>query len=400
MAPTGKDGRGRRRDVAVIGVGMTRFGELWDRSFRDLMTEAGAKAIDDAGISGDDIDAVYLGSMSAGRFIGQEHIAPLMIDSAGLSDRHIPATRVEAACASGGVAFKEAVTSVAAGVNDIIVVGGVEKMTDISGDDATETLATAADQEWEGFFGANFPGLYAMMARRHMHEYGTTREQMAEVAVKNHANACLNPHAQFKKKLTVEQVLNSTMVAEPLTLMDCSPISDGAAAVVICPLERAHEFTRNKVRVAGIGHATDTLALHNRRDICTMDAVVAASSRAYSQAGIGPCDVDFAEVHDCFTITEILAIEDLGFFKKGQGGNATADGITARDGQIPINVSGGLKGKGHPVGSSGIAQIIELALQLRGDAGKRQVADARYGLAHNVGGSGATAVVSILEGSQ
>jgi len=385
------------REVAIIGVGLTKFGELWDKSFRQLITEAGTKAILDAGIKGSEIDALYVGSMSPGRFVGQEHVGALVADSSGLSVMHIPATRIESACASGGMALRHAYIAVAAGIHDIVIVGGVEKMTDVVGSEATNILAMAADQEWEAFFGVTFPALYAMIARRHMYEYGTTREQLAMVAVKNHENALLNPNAQFHRKITVEDVINSPPVATPLNLLDCSPISDGAAALVLCPLEKAKEYTDKIVKIAGSGQATDSLALHGREDICTFMSTVKASREAYKQAGIQPKDVDVAEVHDCFTIAEILAIEDLGFVKKGEGGKAVEEGLTARDGEIPVNPSGGLKAKGHPVGATGVAQVAEIVLQLRGEAGKRQIPDARIGLAHNIGGSGASCTVHILE---
>jgi len=385
------------RDVAVIGVGLTQFGELWDKSFRQLIAEAGSKAILDSGIDGKDIDAMYIGSMSSGRFIGQEHIGALVADASGFSHDHIPATRVEGACASGGLAVREGYLSIASGMNDVVVVGGIEKMNDVAGTSATETLATAADQEWEAFFGATFPGIYAMIATRHMHQYGTTKEQLAQVAVKNHANGALNPYAQFRRAVSLETVMNATTVAYPLGLLDCSPVSDGAASIILCAAEKAKKFTDKAVKIIASGQASDSLALHGRRDITTLDATVYAAKMAYKQANIEPKDVDFAEVHDCFTIAEICAIEDLGFVKKGEGGKAIDNKITTLDGQIPINTSGGLKSKGHPVGATGVAQMIEVVEQLRGEGGKRQVKDPKIGLAHNIGGSGATCTLHIME---
>lgn len=385
------------REVAVIGIGLTKFGELWEKSFRQLTAEAGSKAIFDSGVTGTDIDAMYVGSMSSGRFVGQEHVGALVADASGFSHLHIPSTRVEGACASGGLAFRQGYLSVASGTNDVVVVGGIEKMHDVGGSSATETLATAADQEWEAFFGATFPGLYAMIAKRHMHEFGTTKEDLARVAVKNHANGSKNPFAQYQKEITVETALNAAPVAEPLGLMDCSPVTDGAAAVVLCAVDRVNEFSGKPVKIIGSGQASDTLSLHGRRSITTLDATVHAGKMAYTQAKITSSDIDLAEVHDCFTIAEICAIEDLGFVTKGEGGKAVERHITTMDGPIPVNTSGGLKSKGHPVGATGIAQIVELCMQLRGDADTRQVNDARIGLAHNVGGSGATCVVHILE---
>ena len=386
------------RDVAIIGIGLTQFGELWDKSFRQLIAEAGAKAILDAGITGKEIDAMYVGSMSSGRFIGQEHIGALVADVSGFSHMHIPSTRVEGACASGGLAVRQGYLSIASGINDIVIVGGIEKMNDVGGVSATETLATAADQEWEAFFGATFPGLYAMIAKRHMHEYGTTKEQLAQVAVKNHSNGALNPNAQFKKPITLEYAMNATIVADPLGLMDCSPVSDGAASIVLCAADIAKKYTNKPIKIIGSGQGSDTLALHARRDICTLDATVHAAKMAYKQAKITPKQINLAEVHDCFTIAEICAIEDLGFVKKGEGGKAVENKITTLDGSLPVNTSGGLKSKGHPVGATGVAQIVEITQQLRGKAEKRQVKNAKIGLTHNVGGSGATCVVHIMEG--
>ena len=385
------------RDVAVIGVGITKFGELWEKSFRQLTAEAGSKAILDAGIEGKEIDALYVGTMSAGRFVGQEHVGALVADTSGFAFEHIPAIRVESACASGGVAVRQGYLSIASGMNDIVVVGGIEKMNDVGGTAATGTLVTAADQEWEAFFGATFPGIYAMMATRHMHEYGTTKEQLAQVAVKNHANGALNPYAQFRREIPLETVMKATTVAYPLGLLDCSPVSDGAASIILCAAEKAKEYTDRPIKIIGSGQASDTLALHARRDICTLDATVHAAKMAYKQANVTTKDIDLAEVHDCFTIAEICAIEDLGFVKKGEGGNAIDNKITTLDGSLPVNTSGGLKAKGHPVGATGVAQIIEIVYQLKGEAEKRQVPDAQIGLAHNVGGSGASCTVHIME---
>lgn len=385
------------REVAVIGVGITKFGELWDKSFRNLISEAGAKAIIDAGISGKEIDALYVGSMSAGRFVGQEHVGALVADWSGFSHMHIPAIRVESACASGGLAVRQGYFSVASGMNDVVVVGGVEKMTDVVGNEATDTLATGLDQEWEAFFGATFPGIYAMIATRHMHKFGTTRKQLAQVAVKNHANGALNPNAQFRRAISIEAVLNAPIAAYPLGMLDCSPVSDGATAVILCAADKAKNYIDKPVKIIGSGQASDTLALHGRKEICTFESTVYAAKMAYKQAKLQPKDIDVAEVHDCFTIAEIIGIEDLGFVKKGEGGKAIDNKITTPDGKIPVNPSGGLKAKGHPVGATGVAQIAEIVTQLRGDADQRQVKNVKIGLAHNVGAGGASCVVHILE---
>jgi acetyl-CoA C-acetyltransferase len=382
------------RDVAVVGVGMIKWGELWDKSLRHLFVEAALKAIDDAVV--DRLDSMYVGCMSSGLFVSQEHIGALFADYLGVCP--IPATRVESACASGGTAFRLGFMEVASGMSDIVLVGGVEKMTDVDGGGATFALASAADQEYEVYNGVTFPGLYAMMARAHMHKYGTTRKQLAQVSVKNHENGSKNPNAQYRMKVTVEQVVNSVMIADPLTILDCSPITDGAAAVILCPVEMAKKISKKPiVRVAGSGQATDTIAVHQRKNIAYLGAAEAAAGQAYKMAGVKPADIDLAEVHDCFTIAEICAIEALGFVDKGKGGPATEAGDTAIGGRIPINTSGGLKSKGHPVGATGVAQICEVTEQLRGESGERQVKGAKRGLTQNMGGTCASSVVHILE---
>lgn len=385
------------RDVAIIGTGITQFGELWEKSFRDLVAEAGVEAILDAGIEGLEIDAMYIGGMSAGRFIGQEHLGSLAIEVAGLEKLHVPATRVEASGASGGVALHQGYLAVASGAYDIVVVGGVEKMTDVVETKATEILSSVADREWEAFFGATYPGLYALMARSHMHLYGTTDIQMAKVAVKNHAHGSLNPKAQFRRKISVETVLNSPIVADPLHVLDCSPMTDGAAAVILAPLEKASEYCDKPVKICASEQASDALSLQSRGQFTSIPATKEAAHRAYQKTEMNPSNIDVAEVHDCFTIGEIMAIEDLGFVEKGSGGNAMDDGLTELNGTIPVNTSGGLKARGHPLGATGIAQAHEIVLQLRNKAGKRQVKDARVGLTHNIGGTGGTAVVHIME---
>ena len=385
------------RDVYIIGAGITKFGELWERSFRDIGIEAGIKAINDSGISGDDIDALYIGNMSAGAFVNQEHVASLIADYVGLAQSsHLPATRIEAAGASGAVAFREAFLSIASGMHDVVVVGGAEKMTDIGDELANAIQAMAIDQEWETVFGATYASLHAMMARAHMEKYGTTREQLAMVSVINHRHGALNPNAQFRREITVDTVLRSGYVAEPLRVFDMCPLSDGAAALVLGSKEAAERFSDNPIRIMGVGQASDTIALHDRRDITTMDATVYAAKRAYDMAGIKPADIDVAEVYDSSTISEIMAIEDLGLFEKGKGGKAAEDEKIALGNEIPVNTSGGLKSRGHPVGATGVAQIVEIVQQLRGEAGKRQVKGATTGLAHAIGGTGGTAVVSIM----
>jgi acetyl-CoA C-acetyltransferase len=384
------------REVAVIGIGITKFGELWDSSFREMGIMAGLAALADAKVSSEEVDAMYVGNMSAGRYIEQEHVAALIADYSGLARDHIPATRVEAAGASGGLAIRQAYLAIASGMHDMVVVGGAEKMTDVGDMESNAIQSSAADQQWESVFGATFPSLHAMIARRHMFQYGTTREQIAQVAVKNHLHGSLNPNAQFQREIDLKTVLRSPPVAEPLGLFDCAPNSDGAAAVVMCSLDKARHYAETPIKILASAQASDTLALHSRADICTFEATRFAARKAYRQANIGPQDIQLAEVHDNFTISEILAIEDLGFFDKGKGGKAVEDGLTRLGGQIAVNTSGGLKARGDPIGATGVAQIVELVQQLRGQAGKRQVQNSKYALAQNVGGTGATAIVHIL----
>ncbi len=379
------------RDVAIVSVGMTPFGELWDSSLRQLFVDAAREAMDGAGV--EDVDAIYIGNMSGGQFVGQEHIAPLLAEHLGLSG--VPAMRVESACASGGMALRAAWLDVASGQSDVVLATGVEKMTD--GVDVTNVLATAADQEMEVYHGITFPGLYAMIARAHMAKRGTTEEDMAWVAVKNHRHGALNPKAQFRREITVDDVLGSSMVAEPLRLLHCSPVSDGAAAVLVVPLDRAREFTETPVRIRGSGAATAPMALADREDPARLDAVRAAAERAYGMARIHPSDIDVAEVHDCFSIAEICCIEAMGLTDGCNPIEAAKSGYTALGGTRPINTSGGLKSKGHPVGASGVAQAIEVVQQLREEAGDRQVDGAQLGAVQSMGGSGASSVVHILE---
>jgi acetyl-CoA C-acetyltransferase len=382
------------RPVAVIGIGKTAFGALAG-DLRSLAVEAIAGALSDADVGAAAVQAFYLGNFAGPSFAGQNHLAPYVGMAAGFGA--IPSTRIEDACASSGSAFFHAWQSVAAGVYDVVVAAGVEKMTSQGTARVTEILAAAGDMAGEGRAGATFPALFAMIARRHMHEFGTTRRQLASVAVKNHANGAKNPLAHMRKVITLEQALAGKPVAEPLTVYDCSLISDGAAAVVIVPAEHAARYTSRFARIRAVAQTADHVALDEKADITAFPAVQSAGERAYALAGLGPRDIELAELHDCFTIAEIVASEDLGFVNKGDGGPFAEAGCSALDGRLPINTSGGLKSKGHPVGATGVGQICDVVMQLRGEAGERQVARHRIGLAQNLGGSGATCVVSILE---
>ncbi|WEU40756.1 MAG: thiolase domain-containing protein [Candidatus Odinarchaeum yellowstonii] len=380
--------------VAVIGVGVTKFGKLENKTSRELFAEAVDYAIKDAGVSPKEIESVYVGNFTADLFEHQGHIGPLMADYAGL--RGLPSIRLESACASGAAALRQGILSILSGLYDIVLVGGVEKMTDLPTSDVTDALSIAADNLFEASVGATFPGEYAMIAKAHMDAYGTTREQLAAVAVKNHHNGFLNPKAHFQKEIDLNKALSAPMIAWPLGLYDCSPISDGAAALILAREDVARKYTDTPVFIVASAQATDTVSLFERESLTSLRAARIAAKKAYEMAGVTSKDIDLAEVHDCFTIAEIVATEDLGFFPPGEGGRAVEQGLTQIDGDIAVNPSGGLKAKGHPVGCTGVAQAVEISIQLRGEAGKRQVNGAEVGLTHNIGGSGATAIIHIF----
>jgi acetyl-CoA acetyltransferase len=386
------------RSVAVLGIGETKMGRLGERTLSDMIREAGDKAVEDAGIGRKDIQALYIGNFNGSFLSNQSHIGALATEALGLGN--IPATRTEAACASGGEAIRQGYIGIVSGLYDIVLVGGVEKMTHQSTGYVTAAVASAMNYEEEALAGLTFPACFAMMANRYFHEYRNVKKEMALCAVNAHHNASLNPDAQMQKEVNVEKVLEADLIASPLGLYDCSLVTDGAAFLVLAASDIAEKLKGGKriVEIVGSGHAGDKLTLHNKETITTFGATLAASGEAYDQAGMKPEDIDLAEVHDCFTITQIINIEDLGFFEKGKGGDAVSDGAIALDGRKPINTSGGLKAKGHPIGATGISQVYELVTQIRGDAGARQVRKADVGLAHNLGGSAATCVVHILKG--
>lgn len=382
------------KKVAIVGAGMSQFGELWDKNLIDITLEAGMYTIFDSGVAGSEIDALVIGNMSAGRFTGQEHLGALAADMSGLGN--IPAYSVEAACASGGAAVRQAYMAIKSGEHDVVLVLGAEKMSDVNQTEAMNTISVASDWEWEGMFGATFPALYAFMARRHMKEYGTTEEHLAKVTVKNHANAAHNPWAQFQRPVPIEVVMNSGLLADPIRVLHSSPITDGAAGIMMCREDLAKKFTDTPVYIEASEQSSDTLALHDRESITRMDAVVSSARSALQEAKLTINDIDVLELHDSFTIGEIMITEDVGICEKGQGGKILDEGITELGGKFPVNTSGGLKARGHPVGATGVAQVVELVLQLRGDAEKRQVDGAEKGLAVNIGGTGATSIVHIL----
>lgn len=399
-----------------MGAGMTRFHHKFhaEKQGREIFVEAAleAAASVDKGFSLRDAEALYLGYFSSDMFERQAHASALMVDWLGMVPK--PAVRVEAACASSGVAVNVGALAVASGLYDVVVVGGVEKMRNLDTGQVTDTLALAADASYEAAMGFTFPGLYAAIADAHFDKYGSTWEQLASVAVKNHVNGSMNEKAQYqetimeiagkmgeRKGLKFKDELEflrsdlNPMVAAPLRLFDCCPISDGAAAVILAAEGVAKRFTDTPVRLLGLGQASDTMALHDRDDLTTLKATTLASRQAYKMAGVGAKDVDVACVHDCFTIAEVVASEDLGFFPKGKGGEAAAEGRTSLGGDKPINTDGGLKAKGHPVGATGAAMVVEMYKQLRGQAGRRQVKDAEVGLTQNVGAAGATVAVQV-----
>nr|KXH71996.1 MAG: acetyl-CoA acetyltransferase [Candidatus Thorarchaeota archaeon SMTZ1-83] len=382
------------RRVAIAGVGISKFGELWEQSIRDITLEAGMLCIFDSGIRGGDIDAICIGNMSAGRFTGQEHLGALAADMGGLGN--IPSYSVEAACASGGAAVRQAYMAIRSGEHDAMMVLGMEKMSDVTQTEAMNTMSVASDWEWEGLGGATFPALYALMARRHMYEYGTTEEQLSLVTVKNHANAAHNPYAQFQRPVPLEVVMRSGFIADPIRVLHSSPVSDGAAGLVMCSEEKARELTDTPIFIEASTQASDTLALHDRKSITRMDSVIISSREALKRAGLEMDDIGVIELHDSFTISEIIQMEDIGIAKKGEGGKVVEEGVTQIGGKFPVNTSGGLKARGHPIGATGVAQIVELVYQLRGEAAGRQVEGAERGMAVNIGGTGATSIVHIL----
>ena len=383
-------------EARVAGVGLTRFGSHPKRTGRDLFAEAAASALADAGVDPAEVDELNYGNFMGSLAEHQGHQAPLMAEAAGLG---CPATRYEQACASAGVAVREAVRTVRAGEVDVVLAGGMERMTNLDTDGATEGLAIAADDLFEVRAGMTFPGAYALMARAYFESYGGTREDLAHIASKNHQNALPNEYAQYRREVSVEEALDSPPVASPLHLYDACPITDGASAVVVVSADYAEEHDLDAgVAITGTGQGSDRMALADREHLARTPAATDAAAMAYDDAGIGPDEVDVAEVHDCFTIAEVLAIESLGFVETGEGIRAAREGLTVADGDLPVNLSGGLKSKGHPVGATGGSQIAELTRLLRGDhPNSGRVPDAETGVAHNAGGTVASAVVHVLE---
>ncbi|MBX0296607.1 thiolase domain-containing protein [Haloarcula nitratireducens] len=383
--------------VTIASAASTKYGTHSESSSRELFGEAALKAFNDTSIGPNDLDAVYVGNFMGDLIEDQGHMGALLADHIGA--REAASVRIESACASGGATIRQAILAIESGAADAVLAGGVELMSVADIEHVTDALANAADDIYENEQGLTFPGIYALMARRYMHEFDATREEMAAVSVKNHANAVDNPLAQFQKKLSVEEVVESKPIATPLTLYDACPVSDGASvAIVVSDEFAAKQSLDTSVTVLGTGQSSDAVALQDRSAITQTPAAERAAEAAYEDAGITPDDIDVAEVHDCFTIAEILALEALGFYEPGEGVRGAVKGETALDGSLPVNTSGGLLGKGHPVGVTGVGQIVELTKQLEGRH-PNQVADAEVALAHNVGGSGASTTVTILGGA-
>lgn len=380
--------------VRIAGVATTEFGKHPESSTRELFAEAAAAGFEDAEIGPNDLDAVFVGNFMGDIVEDQGHMGPLDADAVGA--REAASIRIESACASGGATVRTATDAIEAGTYDVVLAGGTELMYTVGTEAITAALANAADNEYEEEIGLTFPGIYALMARAYMAEFDVTHEDLAAVAVKNHANGVENPIAQFRKEVALEDVLEANSIASPLGLLDCCPISDGASVAVLVSDDYASEHDLNApVTIRGSGQSSDSLALQDRASLTGTPAAERAAETAYAAAGIGPEDIDVAEVHDCFTIAEILAVEALGFYERGDGARGAVEGETARDGRLPVNTSGGLLAKGHPVGVTGVEQIVELTKQLEGRH-PNQVDDPRIALAHNVGGSGASATVHIL----
>lgn len=413
------------RECAIVGAGMSKFGAFPDKNSRDLWGEAFINCMKsiDKNFEIKDIEALYLGNFSSDLFENQGHLAPMCAELAGITPK--PASRTENACASSGIALREGVIAIASGAYDIICIGGVEKMTDLPTAGVTDTLAAAADRIYEFFAGVTFPGLFAMMGSAHMAKYGTTKEDFMRVGIKNHNNGQYNPFAQMNQ--SVAEIMNTKIakaekkgkpkpnwknemeflhdlsanpyIAYPMRLFDCSLVTDGAACLILVAKELAKKYTDTPINIVGAGQGSETFAIHDRPTLTSLRSATSAAQMAYQMAGVEPKDIQIAEVHDCFTIAELIAMSDLGFWKPEEVTKAVRNGETALDGPKPLNTSGGLKSKGHPVGATGVAQAVEIFKQMRGQAeGKRQVKfDVECALTHNVGGSGASCVIHIYK---
>lgn len=383
------------REVAILGIGQTPVDEHWEKSLRELAGYAILAAMNDAHIPVDVVDALYVGNMMSGALSKQENLGALIADWVGL--KGVEAAKIEAACGSGAAAVRTGIMGVASGMMDCVIVAGVEKMTDGLPAEVTAALATAADADYEGAQGLSFVAINALVMRRYMHEYGWKHSDFAPFSINAHANGANNPFARLQEAVTEKDYTNARMVADPINLLDASPTGDGAAAVVLVPADRVHASGRPIVTVAGSALATDTVAVHDRKDPTWLEAAAKSAQKAYAQAGVGPRDINIFELHDAFSIMSALSLEACGFAERGQGVRMGLDCQIDRKGRLPVSTMGGLKARGHPVGATGVYQIVEVVQQLRGEAGANQVENARIGMAQNIGGSGAAIVTHILK---
>ncbi|MCY3707792.1 MAG: thiolase domain-containing protein [Caldilineaceae bacterium] len=394
----GFTGKTTMRNVSIVGIGQLPVGEHWDLSIRHIAHHAIAEALKEAGT--EQVDALFVGNMLSGSLLSQEHLATLIADFSGL--RNVEAAKIESACASGASALRIGHMAVASGMHDVVVVCGVEKMTDTTGESTTAGLATAADAEYEAAHGVSFVGLNALIMQRYMYEFDVPTDAFAGFSINAHRNGAKNANAMFQKPISLDTYLNAPMIATPINIMDSSPVCDGAAAAVLVASEQAEEYVTGHhpgaVQILASASANDTIALHDRRDPLFLEAAYVSSQKAYMQSGVTPADISFFELHDAFTIMSALSLEATGYARRGEGWHLAADDAISPDGRIPISTLGGLKSRGHPVGATGMYQIVETVRQLRGEAGQGQIANASIGMAQNIGGSGATIVTHILGG--
>ena len=383
------------KDVYVIGAGEAKYGELWNRSLRDIAVEAGLKSVEDAGIRTKDLGAIFMSNSLGGGISKQEHLSALMSDHAGIASEMIPSVRIEASTASGGAAIREGYLAIKSGEYDVVMVGGAEKMTELYGNENIDITSSILDREWEAFEGGTPAAMAALTARKYMKDFNVQKETLAKVSVNDHLNASMNENAHFRNKITVEQALNATWIAEPLNLMDCAPLSDGASSIILASDEYMKKHDKEGVKILSSAMAQGPFALHSRKSIYTAECTVAASKRALEKAGLKHKDISMVEVHDSYNIYGLTSLEDLGFAEKGKARELIESGIGVES-NLPVNTSGGLKAKGFPFGATGVGQVVEAYLQLKGIAGKRQVKDAKNVMVHNMAGSGVASVVHIL----
>ncbi|GGM71303.1 acetyl-CoA acetyltransferase [Thermogymnomonas acidicola] len=382
-------------DVYIIGASETKYGELWDRSLRELATEAGLKAVEEAGITAKDIQILYGSNSLAGSISGQENIGALISDYAGIAENHIPSVRVEASTASGAAAVREAYLAIKSGEYDLVMVGGVEKMTDIYGNEVVDITSSILDREWEAFFGATPAAMAAISARRYMHDFNVPKETLSLISVNDHLNGSMNPNAHFRNRITLEQAMSSTPIAEPLNLMDCSPMSDGASAIVLASESYVKRNRLDGIRIVSSGISQDYLAVHSRKSVYSIESAKLAARDALRRSGRSLKDISFVELHDSYSIYGILLLEELGFAQPGKARELVEQGIGISD-PLPVNPSGGLKAKGNPLGATGVGQFVEAYLQLKGKAGQRQVKGADLCMLHSMAGTGTTSIVHLV----